>query len=74
MNCASISPSSRKQYYLAEGVGHYGVFNGSRFRKLIAPRICQFIAGIEAKPAKPPKPNGAGHPKGAEPVDATGGP
>jgi len=73
--CVNI-PESRKQYYLAKGVGHYGVFNGSRFRKEIAPRIREFIARIEAgaKPAKAPKPNGAGHPKGAEPVDATGGP
>jgi poly(3-hydroxybutyrate) depolymerase len=59
--CVNI-PESRKQYYLAEGVGHYGVFNGSRFRGQIAPRICRFIAGIEAaaKPHKPPKANGAG--------------
>jgi poly(3-hydroxybutyrate) depolymerase len=73
--CVNI-PESRKQYYLAKGVGHYGVFNGSRFRKEIAPRIREFIARIEAgaKPAKAPKSNGAGHPKGAEPVDATGGP
>jgi poly(3-hydroxybutyrate) depolymerase len=25
-------------------VGHYGVFNGSRFRKEIAPRIAGFMA------------------------------
>jgi poly(3-hydroxybutyrate) depolymerase len=58
--CSNI-PDSRKQYYLAKGVGHYGVFNGSRFRKEIAPRIREFIAGIEAgvEPDKPPKPNGA---------------
>jgi poly(3-hydroxybutyrate) depolymerase len=58
--CVNI-PESRKQYYLAEGVGHYGVFNGSRFRGQIAPRILKFIAGIEAtaKPYKPPKANGA---------------
>jgi poly(3-hydroxybutyrate) depolymerase len=58
--CSNI-PDSRKQHYLAKGVGHYGVFNGSRFRKEIAPRIREFIAGIEAgvKPGKPLKPNGA---------------
>jgi poly(3-hydroxybutyrate) depolymerase len=61
--CVNI-PESRKQYYLAEGVGHYGVFNGSRFRKEIAPRIRKFIAGIEAaaKPHKASKANGAGRP------------
>jgi poly(3-hydroxybutyrate) depolymerase len=33
----------RKQHYLHPEVGHYGVFNGSRFRRDIAPRIRQFI-------------------------------
>jgi poly(3-hydroxybutyrate) depolymerase len=32
-----------KQHYLAAGVGHYGVFNGSRFRADIQPRIAAFI-------------------------------
>lgn len=40
--CANI-PSTRKQHYLQRGVGHYGVFNGSRFRAEIAPRIADFI-------------------------------
>ena len=59
--CVNI-PGSRKHYFLAEGVGHYGVFNGSRFREQIAPRIRAFIAGIEAgaKPQKAPRANGAG--------------
>ena len=30
-------------HYLQPGVGHYGVFNGSRFRSEIAPRISDFI-------------------------------
>ena len=57
--CVNI-PNSRKHYHLAEGVGHYGVFNGSRFRKEIAPRIREFIAETDAaaKPHKP-KTNGA---------------
>ena len=40
--CSNI-PVDRKQHYLALGVGHYGVFNGSRFRADIAPRIAEFI-------------------------------
>ena len=44
--CPNI-PASRKEHYLQKGVGHYGVFNGSRFRAEIAPRICDFIANIE---------------------------
>jgi poly(3-hydroxybutyrate) depolymerase len=57
--CVNI-PDSRKHYHLAEGVGHYGVFNGSRFRKEIAPRIREFIAETDAaaRPHKP-KTNGA---------------
>ncbi len=58
--CVNI-PESRKQYHLAEGVGHYGVFNGSRFRKEIAPRIRNFIAALEPA-AKPHKANGAKRP------------
>jgi poly(3-hydroxybutyrate) depolymerase len=34
-------------------VGHYGVFNGSRFRAEIAPRIADFIATFAQKPAAP---------------------
>jgi poly(3-hydroxybutyrate) depolymerase len=39
--CPNI-PESRKARHLQTGVGHYGVFNGSRFRKEIAPRIVDF--------------------------------
>ncbi len=35
-------PSDKKLYHLQAGVGHYGVFNGSRFRAQIAPRIVEF--------------------------------
>jgi poly(3-hydroxybutyrate) depolymerase len=51
-------PPEKKVYYLQKGVGHYGVFNGSRFRSEIAPRIRDFIlthgrdAAESAKPAK----------------------
>ncbi|MDF2601525.1 MAG: polyhydroxyalkanoate depolymerase [Methylobacterium brachiatum] len=40
---------SRKAYHLQAGVGHYGVFNGSRYRTVIAPRIAAFI---RAQPAE----------------------
>ena len=40
--CSSI-PDKKKAHYLQLGVGHYGVFNGSRFRSEIAPRISDFI-------------------------------
>ncbi|HVZ14515.1 MAG TPA: polyhydroxyalkanoate depolymerase [Bauldia sp.] len=41
--CTSI-PDNMKAHYLQPKVGHYGVFNGSRFRAEIAPRIADFIA------------------------------
>ncbi|MGE5368395.1 MAG: polyhydroxyalkanoate depolymerase, partial [Chloroflexota bacterium] len=44
--CASIPPG-RKSHHLQEGVGHYGVFNGSRFRRDIAPRIVDFTHQVE---------------------------
>ncbi len=40
--CANI-PAENKAHYLQPGVGHYGVFNGSRFRAEIAPRISDFV-------------------------------
>ena len=46
--CVNI-PADRKLHHLQMEVGHYGVFNGSRFRKEIAPRICNFIRDIDAK-------------------------
>jgi poly(3-hydroxybutyrate) depolymerase len=46
--CANI-PESRKAHWLQPGVGHYGVFNGSRFRAEIAPRISDFILSNRAK-------------------------
>ncbi|MEI2387944.1 polyhydroxyalkanoate depolymerase [Breoghania sp. JC706] len=40
--CSNI-PDEKRAHYMQEGVGHYGVFNGSRFRSEIAPRIADFI-------------------------------
>jgi poly(3-hydroxybutyrate) depolymerase len=40
--CINI-PQSRRMHYVQPKVGHYGVFNGSRFRNEIAPRIVNFI-------------------------------
>jgi poly(3-hydroxybutyrate) depolymerase len=35
---------SRKQYLLAEQVGHYGIFNGSKWRTRIAPVVEEWMA------------------------------
>jgi len=37
-------PEANKRYYLAKGVGHYGIFNGSRWRGQIAPVIEEWMA------------------------------
>jgi poly(3-hydroxybutyrate) depolymerase len=33
-----------KRYYMAEGTGHYGIFNGSKWREKIAPVVEDWIA------------------------------
>jgi poly(3-hydroxybutyrate) depolymerase len=43
--CPNI-PDRLKLHYEQSGVGHYGVFNGSRFRQEIAPRIRAFHANV----------------------------
>ncbi len=45
--CRSL-PQSMKANYLQEKVGHYGVFNGSRFRNGVVPRIREFHASLKA--------------------------
>jgi poly(3-hydroxybutyrate) depolymerase len=40
--CTSI-PNHRRVHYVQKGVGHYGVFNGSRFKSEIVPRINDFM-------------------------------
>jgi len=37
-------PDHMRMHYMQPDVGHYGVFNGSRFRREIAPRILEFTA------------------------------
>jgi poly(3-hydroxybutyrate) depolymerase len=44
--CTGI-PEHMKVHYVQEGVGHYGVFNGTRWRTEIQPRIREFIRTIE---------------------------
>jgi len=44
--CVNI-PAAKRVHYLQKRVGHYGVFNGSRFRTEIVPRIDDFILAQE---------------------------
>jgi poly(3-hydroxybutyrate) depolymerase len=43
--CSNI-PADRQAHWLQPDVGHYGVFNGSRFRAEIAPRIADFVSSM----------------------------
>ena len=45
--CTAI-PDGRRLHYVQQGVGHYGVFNGRRWRTQIAPRIAAFIRDVQA--------------------------
>jgi poly(3-hydroxybutyrate) depolymerase len=60
--CSGI-PAAMRAHYLQPKVGHYGVFNGSRFRSEIAPRIGDFIATHGTRPVA--RPNGGGKPAAA---------
>lgn len=51
--CTSLAPDM-KAHYLQPAVGHYGVFNGSRFRAEIAPRIMDFIRSHPSRPQVAP--------------------
>ena len=49
--CVNI-PDDRRVHYMQKAVGHYGVFNGSRFRSEIAPRISDFMVSLDMEAAK----------------------
>ncbi len=44
--CKNI-PDAKRVHYMQKDVGHYGVFNGSRFRAEIAPRISDFMVSLD---------------------------
>jgi len=44
LDLATKLPASKKQYHLAKDVGHYGIFNGRKWREKIAPVVEKFVA------------------------------
>ena len=46
--CSAL-PDDLKEDYIQPGVGHYGVFNGRRFREEIYPKVREFIARTDVK-------------------------
>ncbi len=53
--CTRI-PEHMREHFVQPKVGHYGVFNGSRFRAEIAPRIVDFIIRHRKTATSPLKP------------------
>lgn len=43
LSLAAKLPMSQKKYLMAKGAGHYGIFNGSKWRTIIAPVVEQWI-------------------------------
>ncbi len=43
INLCSGIPDQRKHYHLQQEVGHYGIFNGRRYREQVVPLIIEFI-------------------------------
>jgi poly(3-hydroxybutyrate) depolymerase len=41
--CVNL-PQEKKRHHLQLGVGHYGVFSGSRFRKDVVPMLVDFVS------------------------------
>ena len=44
LEIATKLPAAKKEYFLAHDVGHYGIFNGRKWREMIAPVLEKFIA------------------------------
>ena len=42
-------PDNKRDHLLQKGVGHYGIFNGSRWRSIIQPKVAKFIATHRTK-------------------------
>ena len=46
-------PGKLKKHYVQKGVGHYGIFNGKRYRRGVAPRIKNWIKKHHVQAALP---------------------
>ncbi|MDE3037552.1 MAG: polyhydroxyalkanoate depolymerase, partial [Pseudomonadota bacterium] len=44
--CSGL-PASMKKHHLQKGVGHYGIFNGRKFREHVVPIIVEFIGKMD---------------------------
>jgi poly(3-hydroxybutyrate) depolymerase len=44
LEIATKLPAAKKTYFMAKDVGHYGIFNGRKWREKIAPAVEKFLA------------------------------
>lgn len=44
LTLATNLPDDKKRYLIAEGAGHYGIFNGSKWRNQVAPVVEEWMA------------------------------
>ena len=58
--CKNIPPE-RQGHHLQPGVGHYGVFSGSKWRKFVAPKIEEFIRTVPPLSSVSPTPSKKKH-------------
>jgi len=56
LSLASKLPDEMKHYHLAMGAGHYGIFNGRRWREQIAPVMERFIRDHDSQSITPLRP------------------
>lgn len=60
LDLATSLPDTMKQYFMVPGAGHYGIFNGRKWRELIAPAVERFIrahdAHVHSKIVEAPEP------------------
>ncbi|MDB5688989.1 MAG: polyhydroxyalkanoate depolymerase [Sphingomonas bacterium] len=49
LTIATALPDEHKKYFMAAGVGHYGIFNGRRWREMIAPVCEEWMAAHDDK-------------------------
>ena len=46
-------PDAKKQYHMAVGAGHYGIFNGRKWREVVAPVMEQFVRAHDTRRVAP---------------------
>lgn len=48
--CTGIA-ADRREHFIVEGAGHYGIFSGRRWREVVYPKVRDFFAAHAETPA-----------------------